>query len=319
MATLWFGLGPALRQSRADVLDDLQVARRRRRRRGPAPLPAVHPLAAAQSRAVAGAAAGGRPLRADGPDGHGGGPRLRRRRDRSRRGRHRARRLRRRGALEVIGRWSGACAPFRASQRWAPERSCRWAMHLAATVARAGIEPPDARPATPEAGRAFETPWNAVSRDYFTAMGVRCWLAAHSQSTRPSRHRRRRWRSSTTCWRGSSGPTAPHWASASASASAAATPPTTRSSASSPPRTSDPVRASLPGGVFVPLARGRSPGQRSFTCGRRSPPGLAGLVRDAARQAAPGLAALQRAHLRRSHRRVDRVLGARTNQCGCWG
>lgn len=41
------------------------------------------------------------------------------------------------------------------------------------TVRRAGINvPADARPQTPEAGQAFNAPWNAVSGDYFTTMGV---------------------------------------------------------------------------------------------------------------------------------------------------
>ena len=41
-------------------------------------------------------------------------------------------------------------------------------------VARAGIAVPSGTtPATPEAGRAFSTPWNAVSGGYFQAMGVR--------------------------------------------------------------------------------------------------------------------------------------------------
>lgn len=44
---------------------------------------------------------------------------------------------------------------------------------MSRSVRRAGIIVPDeARPQTPEAGQAFNAPWNAVSGDYFTTMGV---------------------------------------------------------------------------------------------------------------------------------------------------
>ena len=47
-------------------------------------------------------------------------------------------------------------------------------LHLSRDVRRAGPELPDgARPETPEEGRAFDAPFNAVNRGYFDAMGVR--------------------------------------------------------------------------------------------------------------------------------------------------
>ena len=44
---------------------------------------------------------------------------------------------------------------------------------MSRSVRRAGlVVPPDARPTTPEQGRAFNSPWNAVSGSYFIAMGI---------------------------------------------------------------------------------------------------------------------------------------------------
>jgi predicted permease len=41
------------------------------------------------------------------------------------------------------------------------------------SVQRAGVNPPlDAKPVTPEAGQAFEAPWNSIGPAYFDAMGV---------------------------------------------------------------------------------------------------------------------------------------------------
>jgi len=46
-------------------------------------------------------------------------------------------------------------------------------INMSESVRRAGINVPDGvRPDTPEAGRAFGAPWNAVSGSYFKAMGV---------------------------------------------------------------------------------------------------------------------------------------------------
>ena len=46
-------------------------------------------------------------------------------------------------------------------------------VNIGESVRRAGIPVPEgARSETPEAGRAFNAPWNAVSGSYFTAMGV---------------------------------------------------------------------------------------------------------------------------------------------------
>jgi predicted permease len=46
-------------------------------------------------------------------------------------------------------------------------------INISRSIRRAGLNvPPGAKPETPEAGRAFNAPWNAVSGSYFTAMGV---------------------------------------------------------------------------------------------------------------------------------------------------
>lgn len=47
-------------------------------------------------------------------------------------------------------------------------------VHITRDIRRAGVTPgPDERPTTPEAGRAFRAPWNAVGAGYFDAMGIR--------------------------------------------------------------------------------------------------------------------------------------------------
>jgi hypothetical protein len=46
-------------------------------------------------------------------------------------------------------------------------------VNMSRSVRRAGINvPAGAQPSTPQEGRAFDTPWNAVSSHYFTTMGV---------------------------------------------------------------------------------------------------------------------------------------------------
>ena len=188
-------------------------------------------------------------------------------------------------------------------------------LHLSRDVRRAGPEPPDgARPATPEAGRAFDSPWNAVNRDYFHAMGVRLlagrifsdsesydaaappvaildevlarrlWPAGNalgeriqfaSRARRPHRLRRRRHR------RG-------HALGAVRTRAAGR-----RVRAAGPRRTRADVLPRAASRVVAGPCRGRP---------ARRPRGRA------------GLAAVQRAHLRRPPGRLDRVLGARPGQ-----
>lgn len=48
------------------------------------------------------------------------------------------------------------------------------AINVSREVQRAGVRPPPgSQPATPEAGKAFDAPWNAVGRSYFDALGIR--------------------------------------------------------------------------------------------------------------------------------------------------
>lgn len=47
-------------------------------------------------------------------------------------------------------------------------------INISREVQRAGVRPPPgSQPATPEAGKAFDAPWNAVGVSYFDAMGIR--------------------------------------------------------------------------------------------------------------------------------------------------
>jgi predicted permease len=174
LATIWFALGPALRHSRVDVLDDLRspagadspAPRRRFRPR--------HPLTATQlalslalliaaglfTRMAQGAMAVDLGYDADDTvlvevdSALGGydGPRtvaalaaL-------------ERRLRAQPGVAAVG--VGAVVPM-------------GMFSISKAVARAGVDvPEDARPASAEAGRAFDAPWNAVGPEYFAAMGV---------------------------------------------------------------------------------------------------------------------------------------------------
>lgn len=48
------------------------------------------------------------------------------------------------------------------------------AINISREVQRAGVRPPPgSQPATPEAGKAFDAPWNAVGASYFDAVGIR--------------------------------------------------------------------------------------------------------------------------------------------------
>ena len=94
LATLWFALVPALRHSRADVMDDLKGHAGRRRRPAPAPLVAETSAGGRASGVVGGPADRRRSVPAHGAHGDDRGPRLRRRDHRPGRGRRRPRRLR---------------------------------------------------------------------------------------------------------------------------------------------------------------------------------------------------------------------------------
>ena len=175
LATLWFALVPALRHSRADVIDDLkghagEDAGRRRRRWWPR-----HPLVAAQvALSVALLIAAGLFLRmartAMTADlGYDAATTVVAEVDGGLAGYEPARAL---DVLNAVERRLAAL-PGVESVGVAPVVPMGF-LHLSRDVRRAGPEPPDgARPATPEAGRAFDSPWNAVSRGYFQAMGVR--------------------------------------------------------------------------------------------------------------------------------------------------
>ncbi|MCC7242876.1 MAG: ABC transporter permease [Acidobacteria bacterium] len=174
LATAWFALGPALRHSRADVVADLKPqagedAYGRRRRFLPR-----HPLVVAQvSLSLALLIAAGLFVRMA------------------------------QSALSmdfgyraddtVLAEVDGALAGYtaaqtrdlyaRVEQRLASIPGVESAgvgalvplgmVNMSQSVKRAGLSPPEgARPQTAEEGRAFGTPWNAVSSSYFAAMGV---------------------------------------------------------------------------------------------------------------------------------------------------
>ena len=173
LATLWFALVPALRHSRADVIDDLkghagEDAVRRRRRWLPR-----HPLVAAQvALSVALLIAAGLFLRmartAMTADlGYDAATTVLAEVDGGLAGYEPARAL---DVLNAVERRLAAL-PGVESVGVAPVVPMGF-LHLSRDVRRAGPEPPDgARPATPEAGRAFDSPWNAVSRGYFAGHG----------------------------------------------------------------------------------------------------------------------------------------------------
>ena len=84
-------------------------------------------------------------------------------------------------------------------------------------VRRAGVQPaPGSEPTTPEAGRRFYAPWNAIGASYFETMGVRLLQgrAIHPDWKRSDAARRRS-SSSTRRWRFDCGPPATRWVSAS--------------------------------------------------------------------------------------------------------
>jgi predicted permease len=175
LATAWFALAPALRHSRADVLADLKghagedpVTPRRR-------LLPRHPLVAAQvalSLALLIAAglfvrmaqtAMSVDLRFDAD------ATVLAEVDTALAGYETPR------ALAVIGDVERrlAALPGVASAGVAPLVPLGL-ISISKEVRRAGIDVPvDSKPDTAEAGRAFDVPWNAVSRDYFSAVGVR--------------------------------------------------------------------------------------------------------------------------------------------------
>ncbi|MDH4064009.1 MAG: ABC transporter permease, partial [Acidobacteriota bacterium] len=174
LATVWFALGPALRHSSTDVLADLKphagedVPNRRRRF-----LPR-HPLVVAQValslalliaaglfvRMAQSAMSVDLGYRADGTV-----------------------------LAEVDGKLAGYATPqlldlyARVERRLAAMPGVESAsvgalvplgmVNMSRSVQRAGITAPEGiRPETPEQGRAFDAPWNAVSGSYFTAMGI---------------------------------------------------------------------------------------------------------------------------------------------------
>ncbi|MGD9905648.1 MAG: ADOP family duplicated permease [Vicinamibacterales bacterium] len=163
-------------------------------------------------------------------------------------------------------------------------------IHLSRDVRRAGPDLPDgARPATPDQGRAFDAPFNAVNQGYFAAMGVRLlagrtftdvesydaaappvaildealarrlWPAGGALGERIQFQTREGDRTAYVVV----GIVAPsHWTL---------------------------FEAELPGAVFVPLARGpHSPAFLHVRGAAAMPPG-ADAVRQAIREAAPGL------------------------------
>ncbi len=175
LATAWFALGPALRHSRADVLTDLKPhagedAVNKRRRFMPR-----NPLVAGQvALSLALLIAAGLFIRmahtAIAVDfGFNADDTV---------------------LAEVDGKLAGYDTPQlidryqRIEQRLAALPGVESAsvgalvplgmVNMSRGVRRAGIRvPDDAKPQTAEAGRAFDTPWNAVSGAYFSAMGVR--------------------------------------------------------------------------------------------------------------------------------------------------
>ena len=175
LATVWFALGPALRHSRADVLPDLKPqsgedATKRRRRFLPR-----HPLLVSQvALSLALLISAGLFVRmaqqalsvdfgfsADDTvlaevdarlGGYGTAESLTLFQDIERR-------LAARPGVDAAA--VGTLVPL-------------GMINISQSVRRAGLQVPEGtRPATPEEGRAFSTPWNAVSGEYFRAMGVR--------------------------------------------------------------------------------------------------------------------------------------------------
>jgi predicted permease len=174
LATIWFALGPALHHSRADVLSDLKAQsgadpspRRRWRPR--------HPLAAAQvALSVALLIAAGLFVRMARTGmavdlGFDADATVLAEVDPSLAGYDATRSLAVLGAVER----RLATLPGVAAVGVAPVVPMG-IIHLSRDVRRAGPDLPDgARPATAEEGRAFDAPFNAVNEGYFAAMGVR--------------------------------------------------------------------------------------------------------------------------------------------------
>lgn len=174
LATLWFALGPALHHSRADVLSDLKGAA------GADPAPRRpwrprHPLAAAQiALSVALLIAAGLFVRMARSGmavdlGFDADATVLAEVDPSLAGLDAAR------SLAVLGDVERrlAALPGVEAVGVAPVVPMG-VIHLGRDVRRAGPDLPDgARPATPEEGRAFDAPFNAVNAGYFAAMGIR--------------------------------------------------------------------------------------------------------------------------------------------------
>ena len=174
LATIWFALGPALHHSRADVLSDLKAQpgadpspRRRWRPR--------HPLVAAQvALSVALLIAAGLFVRMARTGmavdlGFDADATVLAEVDPSLAGYDATR------SLTVLGDVERRLATLPGVEAVGVAPVVPMGIiHLSRDVRRAGPDLPDgARPATPEDGRAFDAPFNAVNQGYFAAMGVR--------------------------------------------------------------------------------------------------------------------------------------------------
>jgi predicted permease len=174
LATIWFALGPALHHSRADVLSDLKA------QPGAGPSPRRrwwprHPLAAAQvALSVALLIAAGLFVRMArtgmGVDlGFDADATVLAEVDPSLAGYDASR------SLAVLGDVERRLATLPGVEAVGVAPVVPMGIiHLSRDVRRAGPDLPDgARPATPEEGRTFDSPFNAVNQGYFAAMGVR--------------------------------------------------------------------------------------------------------------------------------------------------
>ena len=174
----------------------------------------------------------------------------------------------------------------------------------------------DARPATAEAGRAFDAPWNAVSPSTSRPWACRCWPGGPSPNSR-------------RVLRAAAPPVAilddvagrealARWHGA-----GAADPVSRRSTAIATayvvvgivaPTRQRSFERELPGGSTCPWpATGPAPAFLHVRPAGRDGRSPTPSARPCARSA-PGPADVQRAHVRRTHGRVDRVLGARAGQ-----
>lgn len=174
VATVGFALGPALRLSRADVLSDLKQqagedATRRRRRWMPRNLLVVSQVALSLALLVAAGLFVRMAQAATAVDfGFRADDAVMAEVD---------------SALAGLTTAQGVELYSRIERRLAAQPGVQSAsvgalvplgfVNMSRAVRRAGFNlPPGADPQTPEEGRAFPTPWNAVSGSYFDAMGV---------------------------------------------------------------------------------------------------------------------------------------------------